>query len=154
MPWKILTLLAVGLALLWETRPAYSLAYLSVLLFFVLQGRQKKYAEKIVVERFSKELFLFPGDQRAVNLHVMNPTLWPFAWISVLDRIPRNLITGHYPQRPVFSLPPRASQDVSFQLTAHDRGVYRLGPLDVCVGDFFGIHTQRYEVKEGQTVVV
>ena len=152
--WKFLTLLAVGLALLWETRPAYALAYLSVLLFFAFQSGQKRLAAKIEVVRPLEEHFLFPGDQRAITLQVINPTLWPFAWISLADRIPRNLMTGQHAQRPVFSLSPRGSHDVSFQLTAHDRGVYRLGPLDLFVGDFFGIRTQKYQVQKGQTVVV
>lgn len=152
--WKALTLLTFGIALLWETRPAYSIAYICLFLFFILQSRQKRAAASLKVRRSPEEYFLFPGDSRALKLQVANPTRLAFAWITLFDHIPASLRTGQHPQRNVFPLAPRASQEVLFQITARDRGVYRLGPLDVFVGDFFGITTQRFEVDEGKTVVV
>jgi uncharacterized protein (DUF58 family) len=152
--WKVLTLLLVGVALLWETRPAYGLAYTGVLLFFLFQSWQRRVAGKLDVKRSPEEHFLFPGDSGVLALHITNPTSLPLAWISVYDGIPGSLRTGKHPPRAVFSLGPRADHEVCFQITARDRGVYRLGPLDVFVGDFFGISTQALKVDEGKTVVV
>lgn len=152
--WKVLTFLFVGVALLWETRPAYGLAYLGLLLFFIFQYCQGKATERLMVERLVGECYLFPDDTRSLTLQVTNPTLWNFAWISIADRIPAQLMTGRRPKRSVFALSSRSSQEVTFQITARERGVYCLGPLDVFVGDFFGIRTQRFGVVQEQTVVV
>jgi len=106
------------------------------------------------VSRLPEDYYLFPGDSRALGLQVANPTFFPFAWISIFDRIPAALRTGSHPQRSVFSLAPHATHKLHFQITARERGVYRLGALDVSVGDFFGVRTQSFRVDEGKTVVV
>ena len=152
--WKILTFLAICVALLWETRPAYTLAYLFLFLFLALPAWQRKRVKDVQVRRSSEEFYLFPGDSRSLGLQVTNPTRLSFAWFSVSDRIPASLRTGHAPQKKVFALAPYAYHDIQFQITARERGVYRLGPLDVAVGDFFGIRTQQFQIDEEKTVIV
>lgn len=152
--WKFLTLLTVGIALLLETRPAYGLAYLGLALFFVLQHWQSKAAEQLVVKRLGQAYSLFPGEQGQLSLQVQNPSRFAFAWVSALDKIPRNLVTGAHGQKYVFSLSPRSTHKVTYQLTARERGVYRLGPIEVFVGDFLGISTQKFQIDDTKTVVV
>lgn len=152
--WKFLTLLTVGVALLWETRFAYGLAYVGLVLFFILQFVQVKACKGLMVKRDGEELYLFPGDQGQVAVQVQNISRLPLAWVSLADRLPSNLAVGRQGQRPVFSLSPHSSQMIHLNIKARERGVYRLGPLDVFVGDFFGIHTQKFQADEYATVVV
>lgn len=152
--WRTLIWLFVGVAFLWETRPAYSMAYLGIILFFLFPLWQEKAAQKLRIERSAQEYYLFPGDRSALALEVTNPTFMPLVWISIIHRIPSSLVFGNHPQRPVFALPPHGSHEVNFEIMARERGVYRLGPLDVCVGDPFGVRTQKYLVEKGNIVVV
>ena len=154
LAWKVLTFCTIALALLWQGRPAYALAYLLLLFFFAAPALLAKNGERLQVSRGSRERYLFPGDEAEVVLQVSNPTLFPFAWVSVQDSIPSNLLRGHRPVRPVLSLGPRRTREVRLPLVARERGVYRLGPLRVFVGDFFGISTCQYQSAEAETVVV
>jgi uncharacterized protein (DUF58 family) len=152
--WKALTLIGAALALLWQTRPAYAVAYLMLLFFFAAPNLLERSAKKLIVSRRGGEQYLFPGDEGQVSLVVQNPTVLPFAWISILDSIPRNLVLGTRLPKPVFSLGPKQSREVAFPLLARERGVYRLGPLELFVGDFFGISTWRHHIAAEQTIVV
>lgn len=154
MRWKIFVVITVVFALLWGTRSAYSLAYLGLVLFFMLQIWQNKAAEKLRIRRISTELNFFPGDQGQTVFRIENPTVLPFAWLSIQDRLPYNLFTGLQGPKTVFSLSARSTKEFALSLTAKERGIYRLGPLDIFVGDFFGIHTQRFQVDDRATVVV
>lgn len=152
--WQFITILTVGMALLWETRPAYTLAYLLLVLFFVLQRWQRKAVSKIIVRRQTRDNIFFPGDQGKVRIQVQNASYFPFSWVSIVDKIPQNLSAGSQREKQVFPLNSRSSYELSFNLRARNRGVYRLGPLDIFVGDFFGISTQKLLIEEFQTVIV
>lgn len=152
--WKVFTAVLLGLALLWQSRPAYALVYLAVILFFIAQIWQEWAAKKLVVSRYTGEQYLFPRDQGQIAVQIENPTRIPFAWISIVDRIPRNLVRGTHLPKSVFSLAPHEIQVISFPLLARERGVYRLGPLEVFAGDFFGIRTRKFQVNSRETIVV
>jgi uncharacterized protein (DUF58 family) len=150
---RVFTILSVGVALLWETRPAYGLAYLGLLLFFALPSLQQKAMHRLIVEIPTETCYLFPGDKSSFTLKITNPTLWPFAWISLVPGIPADLMPGKA-QRPVFALSPRSTGEVSFQVTARERGIYVLGPWGVFTGGLFGIRTRNLTVTQGKTIVV
>lgn len=152
--WRLLALVAIGVALLWEGRPAYSFAYLFLVLFFLWQHWQTKAASQIRISRRPQENRFFPQDFGEVQLNVVNNSNFPFPWVSLGDKIPHNLLAGGRLERLVFPLPGRAQNELSFNLSPRQRGVYRLGPLELAVGDLFGINTQRFSVPDFQTVVV
>ncbi|NLJ79680.1 MAG: DUF58 domain-containing protein [Firmicutes bacterium] len=151
--WRFLSLLAVITAFLFETKPAYSLAYVVVFLFFGWRYFQERIAKGIVVRRLASQLYLFPGEQQKVYWEVENKSWFPFAWLSGMDGIPQGLV-GTQPKKRVFSLTGRSVKRVAFQLTARQRGVFLLGPIELFVGDFFGITTQRFLSHQSQMVVV
>lgn len=152
--WKFLTLLTVVVALLWETRYAYSLAYLGLVLFFLLRALQTRAAAKLAVRRDVAERYLFPDDEVQLSLEIANSSTWPLAWISLDTHVPRDLSLGPLGQRPVFSLAPRSSHRVRYAIKGRERGVYRLGPIDLFVGDFLGLQTRKLRVEDYATVVV
>lgn len=154
LTWKILTLCCVFLALLWQGRAAYSLAYLMVVLFGAAPLLLARSGNRLMVSRGSRERFLFPGDEASVSVALRNPTLLPFAWVSVQDSVPTGLVKGTRRARPVVALGSRQVKEVAFPLVARERGVYRLGPLRVAAGDFFGISTCHLQVPAEETVVV
>ncbi|NLJ79877.1 MAG: DUF58 domain-containing protein [Firmicutes bacterium] len=151
--WQFLSMLALLAAFLFETRTAYNWAYLMLILFFGLRLFQRRLTEQIAVRRLTPQLSLFPGEQKEVVFQVENKSRLPFAWISGLDRIPTDL-AGTRPKKGVFSLPGRSRVEVPALLTARQRGVYVLGPIEIFIGDFFGLSTQRFLVDDPQTVLV
>ena len=152
--WRFLTLIVLGIALLWEGRPAYSFAYLFLILFFLWQYWQTRAANAIRISRGQGENRFFPQDLGEVQLEVTNHSWFPIPWVSVEDKIPHNLLMGGQLEKWVFPLPSRSSSELSFRLSPRQRGVYRLGPLRLSVGDLFGISTQRFSIEDFQTVVV
>ena len=152
--WRFLALVAVGVALLWEGRPAYGFAYLFLVLFFVWQRWQRQATRQINISRGQQESRFFTQDSGEVKLGIVNNSSCPFPWVSLLDKIPHDLLIGGQQEKWVFSLPSRSSHTLSFKLSPRQRGVYRLGPLELSVGDLFGISTQRFLAQEFQTVVV
>jgi hypothetical protein len=151
--WKFLTVFLVFAALLFETKPVYTLAYTFMVLFFFSRRLQQSCADQLKVVRNASTTHLFPDDQATIEIRLENPSWLPFAWVSGVDGKPTALDGGKR-DKWVTALPPRGMATASYQITAANRGVYVLGPLDISVGDFFGITTQSYRVEDYQTVVV
>ena len=63
LAWKVLTFCTIALALLWQGRPAYALAYLLLLFFFAAPALLAHNGERLQVSRGSRERYLFPGDE-------------------------------------------------------------------------------------------
>ena len=151
--WKFLTVILVCAALLFETRPMYTCAYIFVVLFLLLRRLQQSSAERLKVTRNASTSYLFPEDQTRIDIRLENPSWLPLAWVSGVDGKPTALDTGQR-EKWVIALPSRGVAVTSYQITARNRGVYVLGPLDISVGDFFGITTQLFRIEDYQTIVV
>ena len=130
MLWKFITVLLVCAALLFETRPVYTLAYIFVVLFLLLRRLQQFSAEQLKVHRQASTTYLFPEDEATIEIQLENPSWLPFAWVSGIDGKPTALDTGQR-NKWVIALPPRGAAVTSYQITARSRGVYVLGPLDI-----------------------
>ena len=120
---------------------------------FAASNLLERSAKKLIVSRRGGEQYLFPGDEGQVSLWFRIQPFYP-----LLDfhsrQYSRNLVLGTRLPKPVFSLGPKQSREVAFPLLARERGVYRLGPLELFVGDFFGISTWRHHIAAEQTIVV
>jgi uncharacterized protein (DUF58 family) len=80
----------------------------------------------------------FPGDDVPVRVEVRNTGALPVTWLMVKESVPVDLSAPLRHAR-VFSLGPRGSDELTYTLHCHKRGVYALGPLTVRTGDLFGV---------------
>jgi uncharacterized protein (DUF58 family) len=81
---------------------------------------------------------LFPGERVTFTLRVRNGSPLPAPWVWVRDHVPAALLHG-----PAFShvatLAPGAEQVHRYQVQATQRGLYRVGHIEVSLGDWFGL---------------
>ena len=96
---------------------------------------------------FAKRSFL--GERSTVELVVENRNWLPIPWLSINEQIPIEL--GHKEALNLaVALPPRSERRYRYEITAGQRGVYLLGPLEITYGDVFGIHRRQRTLHEGQ----
>jgi hypothetical protein len=95
-----------------------------------------------ITRRLNDHAFL--GERVAVELSLENKTRFPLPWIQVTDSIPVMLQVGGVP-RYAFGLAGRSTASFHYQVQATRRGYYRLGPLRLTSGDFFGFNESRAE---------
>lgn len=150
--WRFLTWILVIGALLLETRAAYGLAATAVVLFYIFPYLQRRTVQNMVVERPSEVLRLFSGDEAVLRLAVYNDSPLPLAWVSGSEHLPVGL--GSRVHKWVVSLSPRERAYIECPVYGRSRGVYDVGPVQVVVGDLFGLTTFRQKTDLYQTVVV
>ncbi|RPJ51972.1 MAG: DUF58 domain-containing protein [Chloroflexi bacterium] len=90
----------------------------------------------------------FPGEIIPVRVDVRNSSVLPAVWLRVQDFYPIELAeTSSFAQ--VISLGPREQTSLKYNLKAHKRGFYTIGPLHVTSGDLLGMSGER--MSEGAT---
>jgi uncharacterized protein (DUF58 family) len=92
------------------------------------------------------------GDSTAVVIVLENRSWLPIPWLLVEDLLPRRALIHVPPNLQVtgrrlqlVSFRGRARRTITYQLKAHCRGYYQLGPLVAETGDVFGLY-RRYRV--------
>ncbi len=84
----------------------------------------------------------FPGETVPVQLDVRNRSLLPAIWLRVQDFYPIEVAeTSSFAQ--VISLGPHETTRLRYNLKAHKRGYYTIGPLHVSSGDLLGMSAER-----------
>lgn len=96
-----------------------------------------------VVRRMNDHAFL--GERVPVTLNIKNTTRFPIPWIQISESVPVMLQVGGVPQY-AFGLSGRSTTSFQYQVQATRRGYYRLGPLRMHSGDFFGFNETVFEV--------
>ncbi len=85
---------------------------------------------------------VFPGEQVPVRLEIRNGSWLPAVWMRVQDFFPIELAeVSTFSQ--VVSLGPRNEARLHYNLKAHKRGYYTVGPLMLSSGDLLGITGER-----------
>ncbi|HEV2126503.1 MAG TPA: DUF58 domain-containing protein [Chloroflexota bacterium] len=88
---------------------------------------------------FSDHAFL--GERVTFQLRVGNRGRLPIPWVRIEDKLPQRLAPPDT-FRTVVSLLPRESRTLEYSLTAHRRGYFPVGPMQVHLGDVFGFYTR------------
>jgi len=89
---------------------------------------------------------VFPGEIVPVRLDLHNNSLLPAVWLKVQDYYPIELAeTNAFSQ--IITLGPRERIRLNYNLRAHKRGYYTVGPLQVSSGDLLGMSAER--ITEG-----
>jgi uncharacterized protein (DUF58 family) len=89
---------------------------------------------------------VFPGEIVPVRVDLRNTSMLPAVWLRVQDYYPIELAeTSSFTQ--VISLGPREKIRLNYNLRAHKRGYYIVGPLQISSGDLLGMAPER--ISEG-----
>ena len=84
----------------------------------------------------------FPGETIPVRLDLENRGWMPAVWLRVQDYYPIEVAeVSNFSQ--VISLGPREKTRLAYNLKAHKRGYYTIGPLQVSSGDLLGMSPER-----------
>jgi uncharacterized protein (DUF58 family) len=78
------------------------------------------------------------GGGLLVKVRIDNNTFLPLPWMEIDDGTPQHLVTTDLP-RQATAVPLLGSRVVNFRLTARRRGHYAVGPIQVTLGDPFGL---------------
>lgn len=105
-----------------------------------------------VVHRISRD-HLFPGERVGVTLTVANGSPLPAPWVWLEDQVPQKLHHGAVFSH-VATMLPGTERIHRYEIQATERGLYRLGHVDVTVGDWFGLHELGGTVDEEQWLTV
>lgn len=105
-----------------------------------------------IVHRLSTD-HLFPGERVAITLAVTNGAPLPIPWVWVEDRVPAKLSRSAAFSH-VATMGPGAERIHRYEVQARERGLYRLGHVDISIGDWFGLHELGGTVDEEQWLTV
>jgi len=117
-------------------------------------GRLLKYAfERVETTRSSERTRLFLGETGEISLAFRNRTIVPLAWLSGYEHLPVALEAGRA-QRWVLSLGPLAESTARYTITASQRGLYTVGPLEISAGEPLGLHQFSDIVESYHDIIV
>lgn len=153
--WRLPALVVVGFIFARMTggRLPYFLLYLSATLFSAafLWTRHALHRTDclIQVEKDRMEV----GESLGVRVRLDNDTVLPLPWVEVDDATPQHLVVTDMP-RQATSVPLLGSRIINFRLTARRRGHYAVGPIQVNLGDAFGLFQGWREFRSRATVTI
>ncbi|MCX8065968.1 MAG: DUF58 domain-containing protein [Candidatus Hydrogenedentes bacterium] len=152
--WIVLTtlVLALGYAIS-SPYMVYSLyVFLFVLIFsYILSNFWISF---VVTARKVEPLILNEGEDAEVVVFIRNKSWFPVPWIYVEDFVPPYAeVSGEY--KKLFFLRGNEMRLLSYRLRFPRRGYFRIGPLVMETGDFFGLqkHFRSGETQEYVTVL-
>ena len=96
---------------------------------------------------------LFPGERVTFTLRVRNGSPLPAPWVWVEDRVPAALLHGPALSH-VSTLAPGAERVHRYEVQATQRGLYRVGHIEVSLGDWFGLRELGGTVDEERWLTV
>ena len=153
MKWTTAIVLFLIAAVLVRTRSLAFWLYMAVIVLLAARLIVRLTLTRLrLVHRVDRD-HLFPGERLGVTLTVANGSPLPAPWVWVEDRVPTKLHHG-----PIFShvstLPPGSERVHRYELQVSERGVYRIGYVDVSVGDWFGLREMGGTVVEPRWITV
>lgn len=127
--------------------------YLAVLVFIAARLIVRLTLERLRVVHTVERDHIFPGERVAITLTVANRSPLPAPWVWVEDRVPakmqRNAVFSH-----VSTLPAGSERVHRYEVQVGERGLYRLGHVDISVGDWFGLRELGGTVEEPRWLTV
>lgn len=146
----ILALLGIGVL----TREGFIfvILYLFVGAFLFSYWWIRRANEKLELKRsFVDKVFV--GEQVRVHLRAENHSRLPLLYVQIEDLTPPEL-SGEHTAQQVLSLGRGQAAEVSYQMVAHKRGLYEIGPAEVVTGDLLGLASeQRRQVAPDRITV-
>jgi len=153
--WRLPVLVGLGFlfARLAGGQLPYYVFYLSTLLFalayFWTRFALARTEGLIQIEKDSVEV----GQSLGVRVRIDNDTFLPLPWAEIDDKTPQHLVETDMPQQAT-SVPLLGSRVITFRLTARRRGHYAVGPIQITLGDAFGLFKGTREFRSKNQITV
>jgi uncharacterized protein (DUF58 family) len=147
-----LVVFAIG-AILVRAHSVAFWCYLAVLVYLAARATVRLTLQRLRIEHQISRDHVFPGERVTVTLTVTNGSPLPAPWVWVEDRAPaklqRTALFSH-----VATMLPGTRRQYRYEVQAVERGLYRLGHVDVTVGDWFGLQELAGTVDEERWLTV
>lgn len=133
----ILILILLAIAFIFQVDLIYYFVYVCLGVFLTSQLITPRIIRNIELGRiFNHNAFL--GEHVQIRLRVMNTSRLPIPWLQVVESVPPALMSGQ-PARRALTFRSRETKQISYHVRTMKRGYYRIGPLRISAGDYFGL---------------
>ncbi len=153
MTWVIGICVLLVFAIVFRARSVSFWLYTAVLVVLIARLVVGLTLRRLRITHSMANDHVFPGERVRFTLKVRNGSPLPAPWVWVEDQVPANLHKG-----PVFShvatLQPGQERTYSYEVQTTERGLYRVGRVDVSVGDWFGLRELTGIVDEPRWLTV
>jgi uncharacterized protein (DUF58 family) len=133
----ILTIALLAVAFLFRVDFIYYVVYVCLGVYITGRLITPRIIRNVQLNRlYDKNAFL--GERVEVRLTITNRSWLPIPWLRAVESVPSALKVGQGANR-VLAFRSKESKSLTYQVKAMRRGFYRLGPLIISTGDYFGI---------------
>ncbi len=147
----ILSLLLLATAFLLNVDFIYYVVYVCLGVLITSQLLAPRVLRKVQLGRyFNQNAFL--GERVNIQLKIVNNSRLPIPWLQIDESVPPALMVGKAAKR-TMTFRSRETKSMSYQVKAMKRGYYRLGPLLVSAGDYFGLREVSTRLSENYLTV-
>jgi uncharacterized protein (DUF58 family) len=147
----LLTLLLV-VAVYIGSVPLFMAAALFIILRLLMQRWVRGASAHLRIERHLDQHVFF-GERTTVRLDVRSDSALPLPWLLLREHVPTGMATPSVVAH-ALSLPARSTATVSYELTARRRGRHLIGPLQISVGDVFGLARRELQAPAQSALIV
>ncbi|MGB3714168.1 MAG: DUF58 domain-containing protein [Candidatus Promineifilaceae bacterium] len=133
----ILAIALLAVAFLFRVDFIYYIVYVCLGVYITGQLITPRIVRNVKLSRlYNQNAFL--GERVKVQVTITNKSWLPIPWLRAVESVPPVLMIGQGANR-VMAFRSRESKIMIYQVKAMKRGFYRLGPLIISAGDYFGI---------------
>jgi uncharacterized protein (DUF58 family) len=133
----ILAIALLAVAFLFRVDFIYYIVYVCLGVYITGRLITPRIVRRVVLKRlFNQNAFL--GERVDIQLTITNNSWLPVPWLRAIESIPPVLMLGQGANK-ALAFRSRESKTMTYQVKAMKRGYYRLGPLIISAGDYFGI---------------
>ena len=138
LSWAITIILFVVGAILVRAHAVAFWVYLLIIILVTARSAVRLTLQHLrIVHRVDRD-HVFPGERVTFTMTVNNRSPLPAPWVWVEEHVPvklsKSIVFSH-----VATMLPGVERQHKYQIQATERGLYRLGHIEVSVGDWFGL---------------
>jgi uncharacterized protein (DUF58 family) len=130
----------------------FTIVYLFLAVYVLSRVWTERVTRQLHIERWFTDR-AFSGDQARAKLTIQNESRLPVPWLNLHESLPVNLSAPPF-LREVVTLGPQSHQSYTYTLDCRQRGYYTVGPLQLRVGDPFGVTSPRQRHIEAEPFIV
>ena len=148
------SLVAIGLtALFFSGRYIYVTLYSLIVIYFLGRYATRYACGKLLLQRQLSCDRVFRGEDVEVTLSAHNSSWVPLVHVEYSDEIPLNLALQS-PRQATFALAPGEHINFKYTLRTRQRGVHKIGPLQLKINDPWGTQQMQSWVEEYHELLV
>ena len=153
LSWTITLLVFVVGAILVRAHAVAFWVYLLALILVTARSAVRLTLQHLRVTHRIDRDHVFPGERVTFTLKVNNGSPLPAPWVWVEEHVPvqlsKSVVFSH-----VATMLPGVERTHKYVVQANERGLYRLGHIEVSVGDWFGLRELGGAVNDEKWLIV